>query len=611
MRCEAAERELSARLDADGDERLDDDLATHLATCHRCRSFREASARIREVARVRPADPVPDLVPAIMAEVGRGAVVLRRRREWQRVAVAFAAGVVAAAVVAGGLPGIRRGPSPALATEIPQEIARASSGVTAYRATFRVVEHGFRPSVPRRTFLVEVAFRAPERFRARIVDRTTYPSDAWPRNDVVLAVDGDRWLLDAPRGCPREALPACAPAGRDVRVLRGRPPFDAESVLPTDVILPVRSLAGTSRVRVVGETEILDREAVVIELAYRDAASLFDSLQPGGVWRPFYPHDRVLLTLDAGSWFPLAVEVRAAGGAERDLWAIRNGLGAERVGRLLYRAEARSLGTAPPPDWRPYTAGGPARDLGFEEAPFEAVAAGVPTPTSVGRLRPYRAGAMGDQTILSYADGLSWVLVRATRAWPGPGLFGGLDPLAERVRLPSGVAYWEPATGSLGRRVAIHADGWDVALESNLPRSELLDVAASIPLRGTAVADSDRVTVAEALESAPYALLPAELPPGYKLAAATADARGATFLFRRVGAELDGGGIRLFQSAGVDLPPPMDPDVLAVRVRGLDGRYSPTRGELEWVERGAYRSLGGGALDLAGLLRVADSLRPA
>ena len=29
------------------------------------------------------------------------------------------------------------------------------------------VEHGFRPSVPRRTFLVEVAFRAPERFRAR------------------------------------------------------------------------------------------------------------------------------------------------------------------------------------------------------------------------------------------------------------------------------------------------------------------------------------------------------------------------------------------------------------------------------------------------------------
>jgi hypothetical protein len=362
---------------------------------------------------------------------------------------------------------------------------------------------------------------------------------------------------------------------------------------------------------VVGETAILDREAVVIELAYRDAASLFDSLQPGGVWRPFYPHDRVLLTLDAGSWFPLAVEVRAAGGAERDLWAIRNGLGAERVGRLLYRAEARSLGAGPPVEWRPYTGGAPARDLGFEEAPFEAVAARMPAPARVGALRPYRAGAMGQETILSYADGLSWVLVRATRTWSGPGLFGGLDPLAERVRLASGVAYWEPATGSLGRRVAIHADEWDVSLESNLPRSELVDVAASIPLLGTAVADPNRVTVAEALEAAPYALLPSELPPGYQLAAATAEGPGVAFLFRRGGAELDGGGIRLFQSAGADLHPPMDPDVLAVRVRGLDGRYSPTRGELEWVEDGAYRSLGGGALDLAGLLRVADSLRPA
>jgi hypothetical protein len=52
----------------------------------------------------------------------------------------------------------------------------------------------------------------------------------------------------------------------------------------------------------------------------------------------------------------------------------------------------------------------------------------------------------------------------------------------------------------------------------------------------------------------------------------------------------------------------MDPDVLAVEVRGILGRYSPVRGELEWVEDGVYRSVGGTALDLAGLLRVAESL---
>lgn len=608
MRCEVAEQELSARLDAAGDERLDDALASHLATCHRCRSFRDATARIRDVARLRAAEPVPDLVPAIMAEVGRGAVVLRRRREWGRAAAAFAAGVVVAAVVAGGLPGVRRGPSPALATEIPRSIARASTEVTSYRASFRVVEHGFRRSVPRRTFLVEVGFRAPERFRVQVHDRTIYPGDAWPRNDMVLTIDGDRWRLDAPRGCPREALPACAPAGRDVRVLRGRPPFDAESALPTDVILPVRSLAGTSRVRVVGETELLDREAVVIELKHRDAASLFDSLQPAGLWRPYFPQDRVLLTLDAESWFPLAVEVRAAAGAERGLWAMRNGLGVEPAGRLLYRAEARSLGPGPTPAWRPFTEGDGGRDLGFVDAPFDSLAGEVPAPTRFGTLRPYRAGVVGGEIVLAYADGLSWLRLRATRDWNGPGLFGGIASPAERVRLPSGVAYWEPATGSEGRRVAIHDQGWDLVLESNLPRAELLDAAASIPVHGVAVAEPGRVTVAQALEAAPYALYPADLPTGYRPTAATVDGGGVTFLFRRDGAELDDGGIRLFQSAHADLPPPMDPDVLAVRVRGLDGRYAPVRSELEWAEDGVYRSLGGGALDLAGLLRVAESL---
>ncbi|MGH2675907.1 MAG: zf-HC2 domain-containing protein, partial [Actinomycetota bacterium] len=399
MKCETAERELSARLDGAGDARLDAAVASHLATCHSCRAFRARSERVRELVRVRPADPVPDLVPRIMAEVRRGAAVRpfpTWRRDWGRAAAAFAAGVVAAVVVTGGLPAVRRSPPAALATEIPRRIARASAEVAAYRATFHVVEHGFRPAVPRRTFMAEVAFRAPERFRARIVDRTSYPGDVWPRNDLVLAVDEDRWMLDAPRGCPREALPACAPAGRDVRVLEGRPPFDAESLLPTDVILPVRTLAGTGRVRVVGEREVLGRPGVTIELFYRDATPLFDYLLAGGVWRPFYSHDRVLVTLDAGSWFPLAYEVRAAGTAERDLWAMRTGLGVERPGRLLLRAEARSLGPGPPPGWRPYTGGRAVRDLGFAESSFGSVAAGVPAPSRLGGLDPYRAGTVGD-----------------------------------------------------------------------------------------------------------------------------------------------------------------------------------------------------------------------
>jgi hypothetical protein len=594
MRCEAAERELSARLDGAVDDRLDAGLAAHLAECHRCRAFRDASARIREVSRVRPADPVPDLRSAIMARIEREPARLPRRREWSRAALAFAAGVVAAAVVAGGLPGIRRGPAPALATEIPRQIAATSTQVTSYRASFRVVELGFHPAVPRRTFLAEVAFRAPERFRARITDRTRYPSPAWPRNDVVLAVAGDRWMLDAPRGCPREALPACAPGGRDVRVATGRPPFDGQAALPTDIVLPVRSLAGSERVQVRGEAEVLGRPGIVIELAYRDATPLFAYLQAGGVWRTFLPQDRVLVTLEAESWLPLAYEVRGASG------------------RSLFRAEAVSLERGPGPRWAPFTGTGPARDLGFRDAPFSAMAAEIAGPARTGGLRPYRAGRTGDEVLLSYAGGLSWLVVRSGPADQGASPMP--EAAAERVRLSdAGVAYYEPATTSSGRRVFVRGTAGTVVLESNLPRRELLDVAASLPGPGTPIpaAELGRVPVDAALDAAPYALVPSELPPEYRLTAATLDPSGVTFHYRRPGAELDGGGIRLFQSAGVDLPPPLAAEVIAVRVRGVEGRFSPSRGELEWVESGTYRSLGGGALDLAGLLRVAESLRSA
>jgi hypothetical protein len=595
VRCELVERELSARMDGAGDEALGEDLAAHVATCARCRSFRDVSARIREVTRVRPAEPVPDLVPGIMAEVRRTAAVRGRwrRRDWGRAAVAFAAGVITAAVVAGGLPGVRRPPPSALATEIPRGIAEASTEVGSYRASFHIVELGFHPNVPRRTFTAEVAFRSPERFRARITDRTAYPSAAWPRNNIVLAVAEDRWMLDQPRGCPREALPACAVGGRDLRTDRGRPPFDGQAILPTDIVLPVRSLAGSERVRVRGEAEVLGRPGIVVELAYRDATPLFAFLHAGGVWRPFLPHDRVLVTLETGSWFPLSYEVRTASG------------------RAVFRAEARSLGRGPGPGWTPFTGTGPARDLGFCEAPFEEIAGEVPTPAEAAGLDPYRAGRTATEMVLSYAEGLSWLLVRSPidrRESPAlPGV------AAERARLgDGGVAYYEPATATAGRRVFVRDRDRTVILESNLPRPRLLEVAASLPGRGAPIpaAELGRVSLDEALGAAPYALLPAHLPVEYRLTAATIDPSGVTFHFRRPGAELDGGGLQLFQAAGVGLPPPLEAEVVAVRVRGVDGRYSPARGELEWVESGVYRSLRGGGFDLQALLRTAESMGP-
>ncbi|HEV8683164.1 MAG TPA: hypothetical protein VGS09_10395 [Actinomycetota bacterium] len=644
MRCEVAERELSATLDGQADRRVERSLAEHLEGCSRCRAFQAQILRIHELARVQPAGPVPDLVPAIMAQVRRqraprrGAVITLPRPSpaWGRYAVAFVAGAVVAALLLGGLPLLRRGPSPALASEIPGRVAQASREVTAYRATFRIEERNFHSVVSFRRFTASVTFRAPEEFRAEVRDETLYPAGPWPRNDILLAMDRERWLVEGPVTCPREALPACPLEGRERRSVSGREPFDNDTPLPTDVVVPVRTLAGSDRVRVAGEGEILGQAVVVIELPYRDATPLFAYLQATGSWRPFYPLDLVRVSLDAETWFPLAYEVWPSSAPERRLWAIRNGLPPERRGAPVFTAEALSFEESIPTGWTPRAeTKASAIDQGFRDVPYAPLTrTALALPTDLSGLRPYRAGtfALGgrprDEVLVSYTKGLTWLKILQTREWRRSQLFGNIGPLAAPVRLPGkGVAYYEPATSSLGRRISIHAVGLDMYLESNLPQDELLRVAGSLPVRGEPVPRAwlvrrwpggvirEQVSLGQAALEAPYLLLPRRLPAGFRPWVAQLSREGGrtsvTVYFRRPGTELDGMGIRLHQAPRTPLPPPMDPDVLAVEVRGTIGRYSPVRGELEWVERGIYYSLGGTALDLAGLLQVAASLEPA
>jgi hypothetical protein len=627
MRCEAAERELSAYLDG---EAVSADMREHVESCPRCREFEARARRLRELVRLEPAAPVPDLVPRIMEEARRRPSP-RAAPAWLGYAASFVAGAVAASLIAGGLPALRRGPEPALATEIPRRVVAAAAEVTSYRAAFVVTERNFHPRVPRRRFETRVAFSAPERFRARISDTTVYPGASWPRNDLTLAVDRDRWLLREPLTCPREALPACSFGGVRFRAVQGREPFDADAPLPTDIVLPVRTLSGTDRVRVVGETAALGRDAVVIELAYRDATPLFEYIHAGGSWRPLYPHDRVLVTLDRETWFPLAYEVHPIGGLERDRWALRNGLPVERPDRPILTVRARSFRSGPVAV--PRLPGMPGTDEGFRDRPIGSLAAvtgwAPVLPAELRGLTPYRAGTYAgramDEVLLSFTRGLTWLKVRETRAWDEPAPYGDVGELAQAVSLPGGgTGYYEPATAELGRRLSIHAPGIDLYLESNLPRRDLLAVAGSLPVRGLRVPDrwlslrlpggevQERVSIEEAVRGAPFVLLPGDLPEGYRPAAAfelqAEDRREVTVYFRRPGSELDGVGIRLHQATGVALPPPTDPGALAVRVRGTTGRYSPSRGELEWIEDGVYRSLSGTALDLGGLLATSRSL---
>jgi hypothetical protein len=624
MRCEEATVEVSAALDG---ERIDADTAAHLATCERCRTFQEQATEVRRRVRLSPAKPVPDLAPRVMAAVAVERRRRARRREWRRGWMAAAAGFIAAAVLLGGLPFVRRGPDPALATEVPRLVAAASTRVRTYRARLELEEHGWHRDVPRRRFRADVAFAAPERLHVTVRDLTDYPPGSWPRNDVRLAVDRDRWSLEAPVVCPRQSLPACAPPGRERTAISGREPFDGDAPLPTDVVLPVRALAGTERVRVLGQGTALGRDTVTVALPYRDAAPVLAAITAAGSWRPFHPGDEAVLALDRSSWFPLRIEVRAGDAADRLGWSARHGLPAEDPGRRLLAVTTTSFSTDPVGALPALAETG--RDQGFRDLPFDQVAAdGAVLPTDTAGLRPYRAGTFEgpgrprDEVVATFARGLAWLKLRQTRSWRGPGAFGDLSDLAAEVALPGGATgYYEPATGTRGRRLGIHTPELDVALESNLPRRDLLRVAASLPIEGRPLPAAWRIrrwpggavrTVPIERALGPGALVPARLPAGYDTAVAQVARSGATrtvlVTYRRSDTEPDGEGIRLAQAPGEGLPPPMDPGMVAVTIRGTTGRYSADRAELEWIEAGSYRSIRAPGFDLADLVAMAEAL---
>jgi predicted anti-sigma-YlaC factor YlaD len=67
--CDGYREAVSARIDGEQAGVADDDLARHLAECGGCRSFETAALSATRRARLRPAEPVPDLTGAILATI--------------------------------------------------------------------------------------------------------------------------------------------------------------------------------------------------------------------------------------------------------------------------------------------------------------------------------------------------------------------------------------------------------------------------------------------------------------------------------------------------------------------------------------------------------------
>ncbi|MFN2593439.1 MAG: zf-HC2 domain-containing protein [Actinomycetota bacterium] len=619
--CADMREDISASLDNELPPKAKLELTEHISGCARCKAYRDSLEHARASMRLQLVDEdVPDLTAAIMQKV----TALPRRVWWRPDLRVTAVAAAVTMLVLGGfvLPGLDRGGSVASASDIAQSVRAAARSLDAYSARFSIVERGWNPKVPVRQFRGALWYHSPEKARLQIHDVTDYPSAGWPRNTVLVAGNATRWTIDQPSSCPTAALPSCAVNGatqHQIQTVVHRQPFDGATALPTDIVVPLQTLASSYDVRVDGADVQMGRAAWKLTLPYRQAAPIVGSFEQAGSWRAFYPLDRVNLWVDARSWFPLRFDVVAGSSPDRIAWARANGY-RDSAGETLLdvRTDSLSEDSAPPSTFA-VGESGLVRSGGFRSLPFTSVDAIAPGYTA--GLEPYRAGTTDEgQQILSYARGSTWLKVVEEPERPS---FPFYASTASQLRLGQGWAYYQPANDISPRRIDIYGPAAHVQVESNLPSDSIQQVAQSIDVVGGKLAHRvgrragsvvTRVATANAFERAPFAKRPTYLPSGYRASAALlSHAPGGqhtlTVYYRRSESEFDGIGIRLTQASPVHTLPSSSESFVGVKVGSFAGRWSAESGDLEWIDHGVYRSIALPSFDLTTALRIAAGLR--
>ena len=152
----------------------------------------------------------------------------------------------------------------------------------------------------------------------------------------------------------------------------------------------------------------------------------------------------------------------------------------------------------------------------------------------------------------------------------------------------------------------------------------MLEIASSLPVlgeplpaawseRGSAGVEVRRVGVPEALAVAGLpASLARRLPAGYVVASAELSMMGSalesvTFSLRQPDTDAAGEPLTLHVERGTRLPAPSSSEQSEVVFAGVEGRWTPSRSELEWVDQGVYHSLQGEA-GLGALIDIASAL---
>lgn len=594
--CTWVQLELSARLDGEVDTVTDARLTAHLEHCADCRQIEDAMRKVKRAVALQAAPPVRDVAPSVIEQVSRE-VVKRRRERRSMLRTGVAAAVITALVMSGAMLPFRPGSDDvALASEITRAVRTAATAVTSYHATFEITERGWNEEVPERRFVTEVWFEAPERLRMEVRDLTRYPGPGWPTNDATLVAGPDHWWLRETASCPAAALPGCAvPPQPEVRALQNRQPFDGSTALPTDLILPLETVAEADGLVVSGREIVAGRDAHHVVLQRWQAAPLIDSLQAAGTWHEFSPTARVDLWLDSATWFPLRFTVRGGGGT-----------------LLATTTTLRQPRSIPDETFEPPSTG-VARDGGFREGRGSSDV----LPDYVAGLEPHRSGVTRDgQHVATFVDGMTWAKVVTDRA---------SDPTlatftSELVGLGADrFAYYAPSSDSLRRTVEILGPRHRVRLESNLSRRDLLAVARSIPVEGrsfTELSTNDgtiaRIDPAQ-VEALGYAAEPSYLPGGFRLSSAflstSSDAARLETYYRRRQSGAAMNEIRITQITGVDVMPPSSENLVSIRSGSITARWSPLRSELEWLDDDTYRAVAVPGFDLHTAVRIARGMR--
>jgi hypothetical protein len=599
--CDVAEQLVSAALDDALSEPQAEALAQHQQSCASCRAFGAELIALRQRLRVEPVEYVPDVTAAVRTRLGSDGgrpAEGRRSSALLRVAAVFVAAFLTSAVVVSQL-----APTPVLAENLGERVVAAQHAVTAMSADLEVIERGWHPDVPERRYTGTLRYRAPESMRVHLEDRTTYPSSRWLPNTTDSSVDNDMAWLRGLRPCPTTLQPSCSASGPHAQVWHNRAPFDEDVPAPLDLVVPAASFARTGPVGELGIRTIDGVDALGIRVTAAQAAPLLDGVLRVGNWREMHHSDVADVWLEATSLTPVAVEVRPADTAERRRWAAARGLSDAPDQPFLHVAlrnvllnEEVEVPQQPAPPAAAIT------DAGFvEDVIPDAVAPGWLPDGAV----PHRAGRLGNVAVSTWTDGRAWVRVESTRSWHGGLLFGDIGDVVRQVDLGGTTAYTDPA----GTVVGLHDAGVDVAVRGTYDANTLLLIAASIPVAGRPVppdwSEATASTLQEAARLLP-GLLVAQGVEGFAQPAVRADETAATISYVGAGRR----AFRLHQTVGEVLSPPLDDDVLGVVVRGRDGRFTPSRGVLEWVESGTVVSLQSDSLGLEELVAIAELLRP-